>query len=159
MADFCLVGPAQALCVRLPTQAWVALTGPRGSFVWDGLWESVQVLALALPIALMAGLGVALLISLYRIAGLILLPMLIGLFALPVYGLNRAFFSVFALGFGTRVAVAALILYFPILIAALVGLRSIDPAVLEAAKLDGAGKGRILVSLMLPLASLPLQGG
>ena len=57
----------------------------------------------------------------------LLLPMLIGLFALPVYGLNRAFFLCFEIGFGTRVAVAALILYFPILIAALVGLRTMDP--------------------------------
>ena len=142
-----------------PFQAWSALTGPRGILVWEALGESVMVLAAAVPFAMAAGLGIALLISLYRAMGLLLLPMLIGLFALPVYGLNRAFFSVLEVGFGTRVAVAALILYFPILIAALVGLRTIDPAVLEAAKLDGAGKGRILISIMLPLAGPALAGG
>ncbi len=142
-----------------PAHAWAALTGPRGVLVWQALWESLAVLAVALPIAIIAGMALALLMSLFRTALSLVLPTLIGLFALPIYGLNRAFFSVLEVGFSTRAAVAALILYFPILIAGLVGLRTIDPAVLEAAKLDGAGRLRILISIMIPLAGPALAGG
>ena len=156
---FVWLAQPKAYVFATPQQAWAALMGPRGGLVWAAFGESLMVLAVALPIALIAGMALALVMSLFRAGGLLLLPALIGLFALPVYGLNRAFFSVVQVGFGTRAAVAALILYFPILIAALVGLRTIDPAVLEAAKLDGAGRLRILFSVMLPLAGPALAGG
>lgn len=142
-----------------PAQAYGAMTGPRASLVWQAFGESLSVLAWALPIAIVAGLTLSLTFGLFRRAFLVMMPMLVGLFAMPVYGLNRALFSVTQVGFGTKVFVAALILYFPVLIAALVGLRSIDPNVLEAAKLDGASRLRILTNIMIPLAGPALAGG
>ena len=142
-----------------PSQALSAMVGPRASLVWNAFLESLHVLAWALPLAILAGLSLALVFGLYRRAFLFAMPMLVGLFAVPVYGLNRALYSVTQVGFETKVFVAALILYFPVLIAALVGLRSIDPAVLEAAKLDGASRLRILTAVMLPLAGPALAGG
>lgn len=125
----------------------------------QALAESLAVLAWALPVAVLAGVGLALLMALFRGVGAFVLPALVGLFALPVYAVNRALFSLVSLGFASKVTVASLILYFPVLIAALVGLRSLDPTLLEAAKLDGAGRGQILLLIMLPLAGPALAGG
>ena len=142
-----------------PLDAFAAFASPQAPLLWSALAQSLAVLAWALPLAVLAGVGLALLLSLFQLARGLVLPALVGLFAMPIYALNRALFSVMQLGFGTKVIVAALILYFPILIAAFVGLRTIDPAVLEAAKLDGASRFQILRSIMLPLAGPALAGG
>ena len=142
-----------------PLDALATLWGPQSALLWGALGQSLAVLFWAIPMAFAAGLGLALILSLFHHARGLLLPALVGIFAMPIYALNRALFSVMQLGFGTKVAVAALILYFPILIAALIGLRTIDPAVIEAAKLDGASRWAILRHIMVPLAGPAVAGG
>ena len=149
----------KAIVFAGPLDALDVFFGRQAALLWQALGESLAVLAWALPLALTAGVGLALLLSLWVTARTLILPALVGVFALPVYALNRALFSVVQLGFGTKVIVAALILYFPAMIAAFVGLRSIDLAVLEAAKLDGANRLQVLVQIMLPLAGPALAGG
>lgn len=142
-----------------PVQAFEAFLGPQASLLWANLWQSLAVLGLALPLALLGGVGLALLLSLSTSARALVLPALVGIFAMPIYALNRALFSVAQLGFSTKVIVATMILYFPILIAAFVGLRSIEPGALEAAKLDGANRLQVLLLVMLPLSGPALAGG
>ena len=142
-----------------PLEAFSAFASPQAPLLWAALGHSLAVLAWALPLALLLGLTLALVMSLFALARVLVLPMLVGVFALPIYALNRALFSIMQLGFGTKVVVAVLILYFPVLIAALIGLRSIDTAVIEAAKLDGAGPLTILGRIMVPLAGPALAGG
>ncbi len=149
----------KALVFAAPWDAVATFWGPQAPLLWVAFSQSLAVLAWALPLAVLAGLGLALVLSVLPLARLLVLPALVGLFALPVYALNRALFSVMQLGFATKVLVAALILYFPIMIAGLVGLRTIDPVLIEAAKLDGANRRQILLKIMLPLAGPALAGG
>ena len=147
------------LVFSAPLDAIATFWGPQAPLLWQALGESFAVLAWALPLACFTGLGLALCLSLQPLARLLVLPALVGVFAMPIYALNRALFSVMDLGFGTKVLVATLILYFPVLVATLVGLRTIDPVIIEAAKLDGANGRQILLNLMLPLAGPALAGG
>ncbi|WP_448072241.1 ABC transporter permease [Georgenia yuyongxinii] len=65
------------------------------------------------------------------------------------------------LGYGlVPIAVlSALLVFFPILLATVHGLRSLDPDVVAAARLDGAGEWDLLRSIQLPLALPSLLTG
>ncbi len=65
------------------------------------------------------------------------------------------------LGYG-KLAIAvlcALIVFFPILVASLLGLRHLDREILEAAQLDGASSWRMALSIEIPLAAPAILAG
>lgn len=57
-------------------------------------------------------------------------------------------------GYGIRpiILLCALMVFFPILVAAVVGLRLVDRSVVDAARVDGAGTVALLAAIELPLA-------
>lgn len=156
---FVWVFAPKAIVFPAPLDAFATFVGPQSTLLWSALTDSLAVLVFSVPIAVFVGVSLALVFSLFSSVRALALPALVGIFAMPIYALNRALFSVIQLGFGTKVLVAALILYFPVLVAGLVGLRSIEPSVIEAAKLDGASRSQILIQIMLPLAGPALAGG
>lgn len=60
----------------------------------------------------------------------------------------------FGFGVGPRVAVAALITFFPMLVNAVVGLRQVDPAALDVLRVLDASRAQVFWRLRLP-SSLP----
>jgi NitT/TauT family transport system permease protein len=62
-------------------------------------------------------------------------------------------------GLGPVVALCALIVFFPILIAAVVGLRHVDGEAIDAARMDGAGSWQLLIHIELPMAMPSILGG
>ncbi len=55
-------------------------------------------------------------------------------------------------GLGAVVLLCTLLVFFPILVSAVVGLRHVDASVLDAARMDGAGSWALLRHVELPLA-------
>ncbi|MFT3875718.1 MAG: ABC transporter permease [Propioniciclava sp.] len=55
-------------------------------------------------------------------------------------------------GLGPIVLLCALMVFFPILVSSVVGLRHVDPDVVDAARMDGAGRLALLAFIELPLA-------
>lgn len=62
-------------------------------------------------------------------------------------------------GLGAIVALCALMVFFPILVSAVVGLRHVDGHVVEAARIDGATSLALLRHIELPLALPSLLAG
>lgn len=56
-------------------------------------------------------------------------------------------------------ALCALMVFFPILIASVVGLSTIDPEIIQAAALDGAGRWTMLRRISIPLAAPSILSG
>ena len=57
------------------------------------------------------------------------------------------------------ILLCALIVFFPILISAVVGLRHVDAAVVDAGRMDGASIWQLLVQIELPMALPSILGG
>lgn len=55
-------------------------------------------------------------------------------------------------GLGPVILLCALMVFFPILVATVLGLRHVDPDVLRAARVDGADSLRLLTEIEFPLA-------
>jgi NitT/TauT family transport system permease protein len=77
----------------------------------------------------------------------------------PKIALAPLFIVWFGFGITPKVAVAFLISFFPILVDTIVGLRGIDPAMIQLARSMGAPPPRIFLRLRLPNALPNIFGG
>ncbi|GAB3743804.1 ABC transporter permease [Nocardiopsis nanhaiensis] len=115
--------------------------------------------ALEHVVLVLQGLGLAALIGLplaaltYRTRSRAVVLATAGVFlTIPSYALFGLLIT--PLGLGTAPSVAALTMYalLPVLRNAVVGLREVDPAVVESARGMGMGRGQVLTRVELPLA-------
>jgi putative hydroxymethylpyrimidine transport system permease protein len=81
-------------------------------------------------------------------------PLLVASQAIPVVVLAPIFVLAFDYGIGPKLAIVALICFFPITVNLLDGLRSVEPELLKLMRSMGASRLRTLRSVELP-ASLP----
>lgn len=79
--------------------------------------------------------------------------------AVPMIALAPLLVMWFGLGLGSKVIICALIVFFPILVNTVVGLRSIEREMTDAARSLGADRWQSLWYVEVPLALRPLLGG
>lgn len=79
--------------------------------------------------------------------------------ALPAIALAPLLVLWIGYGFWSITALCALLVFFPILVSTVVGLRHLDQEVLEAAELDGASGWTMAAAMEFPLAAPSILGG
>lgn len=89
----------------------------------------------------------------------LLYPPLVATQSIPKIALAPLFIVWFGFGIETKVAVTFLICFFPIVVDSIVGLRSIEPALIQLARSMGAPSARIFLKLRLPGALPSMFGG
>lgn len=115
------------------------------------------VLGLALGTAL--GAASALALVLWAPARRWLMPLLVISQAVPVFALAPLLVLWLGYGMASKVAMATLIIYFPVASAFLDGLRRTDPAWLDQARVMNAGAFATLLHIRLPAALPALASG
>jgi NitT/TauT family transport system permease protein len=122
------------------------------------LWTAGAILAgfvaagvVAIPLAMLIVVSPALKRLLY--------PPMVATQSIPKIALAPLFVVWFGFGLMPKVAVAFLIAFFPVVIDTIVGLRSIDPAMVQLARSMGAPPHRIFLKLRLPNALPMIFGG
>ena len=88
-----------------------------------------------------------------------LAPVIAASQALPAVALAPIIILWFGTGLLPKVLICALIVFFPVLVTWTVGLRGIDRALLDVARIYGASRGQILRYVEIPLALRSLLGG
>ena len=119
------------------------------------LEESVIGFAVGALVAVAAGILLAKSLTAERV----LSPYLVAAQAIPILALAPLIHIWFGGGLTARVVICALIVFFPIAIATMVGIRSTDPLLVEMARAYGARPGQITRLLELPSALPVLFGG
>jgi len=148
---FILPGPA-AVFDRL------ALTAGDGSLLRHALYTMGEVLAgMALGVGTAALLGY--LLSKSRLAEQILSPYIVATQAIPVVAIAPLLFIWLGGGFFSKVLICALIVFFPVLVNTVVGLRSVSANLRELMRSLGATRWQIFLHLELPAALPVLLGG
>ena len=94
----------------------------------------------------------AILIYRSRVASAATLPFLGATQAIPAIALANLLVLWIGYGLMSKVALCALMVFFPILVSSVVGFRHIDPDILSAARVDGAGSVAMLFEIEIPLA-------
>jgi putative hydroxymethylpyrimidine transport system permease protein len=111
----------------------------------------VEVL-LGLAAAVVVGAGAALAMHLSRTLRDAAYPLLIGSQAIPIVVIAPLLVLAFDYGIGPKVAIVALICFFPITVNLLDGLRSVDPEQIKLMRTLGASPTSILRKVELPSA-------
>jgi len=123
---------------------------------WSLLMDNARVtlveVLLGLGISTVAGVTFAVAMHLFRPLRDAAYPLLVASQAIPVVVLAPIFVLAFDYGIGPKLAIVALICFFPITVNLLDGLRSVEPDLLKLMRSMGASRLRTLRSAELPSA-------
>jgi molybdate transport system permease protein len=145
---------------------------------WEPLWLSFQIAALATVLTLVFGVAFALLLQWKRLpardfidaiisAPLVLPPTVLGYYLLAILGDNSVIGDFWQWAFGRQIifnfegaVIAAAVGSLPLVVRSVrVGLESIDPNLVNAARTLGASPVRVLFTVVLPLAGPAIVAG
>jgi putative hydroxymethylpyrimidine transport system permease protein len=136
---------------------------PAPSEVAEALWEDRELLAenawvtlaevvLGFAAALVIGVCFAFLIHLSETARRALYPLLVASQTIPIITIAPILIIWFGFDLGPKVAIIALICFFPITVNTLDGLRSVDPELIKMLRTLGADRRQILWRAEAPTA-------
>lgn len=98
----------------------------------ENAWVTLQEIVLGILCALVAGVGMAILMHRWRLLRDAAFPLIVASQAIPVVVIAPILVVWFGFGMGPKIFIVALFCFFPITVNALDGLRSVDP---EAVKM------------------------
>jgi NitT/TauT family transport system permease protein len=146
-----------------PSRVWPALGRVLGLDAYPTLVAHFGVTALEVIVAyvLAVGLGLTLgcVLGLPRHVGEIYEPILSALYAIPSVVWYPSLMLFFGLGPASKIAFGVLLGFFPVVLAVLAGIRSVDPHLLTVARGFGAGPGTCFVKVVLPAITATLLAG
>jgi len=136
-----------------PTDVATALAD-NFSLLADNAWVTMREVLLGFAVALAIGIAFALLLHLWPLLRRAFYPIIIASQTVPVIVVAPILIVWFGFGIGPKVAIVALICFFPITVNMLDGLGSVDPKQHKLLRSMGAGRAQILTRLEIP-ASMP----
>ena len=141
------------LLLSSPTETLEALRDDR-SLLLDNAWVTLVEVLIGLAISIVAGVAFALGMHLSRSLREAAYPLLVASQAIPIVVLAPIFVLAFDYGIGPKLAIVALICFFPVTVSMLDGLRATDPDALKLMRSLGASRLGSLRRVELP-SSLP----
>jgi putative hydroxymethylpyrimidine transport system permease protein len=137
--------------VPSPTQIGTALWEDR-SLLADNAWVTLREVVLGFALAVVLGLGFAVLLHLSETLRRAVYPLLVASQTVPVIAIAPILVVWFGFGIGPKLAIIALVCFFPITVNALDGLRSVDPDQVKMMRTLDAGRWQILRRVEAPSA-------
>lgn len=129
-----------------------------GLTMFDHIGASLERVLLGFVIALAAAVPLGLLMGTFRTADAVGRPLVELIRPIPPLAWIPIFIVVLGMLWGP-VAIVALGIFFPVLLSVMFGVRSVEPALVDAAKTLGAGRGRIFLKVVLPFTTPYLMTG
>jgi putative hydroxymethylpyrimidine transport system permease protein len=141
----------ESFLVPSPAEIAEALWESR-SLLAENAWVTLQEILFGFLIGLAAGLGFAFLLRPFETLRLAFYPLMIASQAIPILVLAPILVVWFGYGIGPKLAVVALICFFPIAVATADGLRSVDPEATKMMRSLDASRRQLLWRLEAPTA-------
>jgi putative riboflavin transport system permease protein len=149
--SFILPGPGQVIARFV--SGWV--DGPLPSNTWTTLVE----ILLGFAAGALVGLAAGALLARSRRASLVLSPYLVAAQSTPILALAPLLVLWFGDGLLGKVVICALIVFFPVAVSTMVGLRGVDRRLLELGRSLRASRRQIFATIELPAALPQILGG
>ena len=120
---------------------------------------TLQEILLGFAAGAVGGLVVGYVIARSRLVDLVLSPYLVAAQSTPILALAPLLILWFGPGLLSKVVICGLIVFFPVAISTLVGLRTVDPGLLELGRSLRATRRQTLTTLEIPAAMPSIMGG
>jgi putative hydroxymethylpyrimidine transport system permease protein len=137
--------------VPSPTEIASSLSDNR-SLLAENAWVTLQEILLGLGCALVAGVGFAVLMHLSRLVRDASYPLIVASQTIPIVVIAPILLVWLGFGIGPKVAVVALICFFPITVNALAGLGSAEPDAIKLMRSLDASRRQIFCRVEAPTA-------
>ena len=137
--------------VPAPTEVAEALWEDR-SLLAEDAWVTLQEVVAGLALALVAGAAIAVAMHLSPTLRRALYPLLVASQTVPVIAIAPILIVWLGFGIGPKLAIIALVCFFPVTVNTLDGLRAVDPAQVKMMRTLDAGRWRILRRVEAPSA-------
>ena len=147
-----ILPPPETVAARFVT-AWT--DGTMAPHLWATVVEVVLGLLVGASLALVVGYGLARSALIERL----LSPYLVAAQAIPILALAPLLVLWFGPGLVSKVIICALIVFFPVAVATMVGIRSVDARLLELGRSLRATPRQVLLTLEIPAALPNIFGG
>jgi NitT/TauT family transport system permease protein/putative hydroxymethylpyrimidine transport system permease protein len=122
------------------------------SLLAENAWVTLQEVLLGFLCALAAGLGFAVLLHLSETLRRAAYPLIVASQTIPIIVIAPILVVWFGYGIGPKLAIVALICFFPIAVNTLDGLRSVDPEAIKMMRTLDASRGQVLWRVEAPTA-------
>ncbi len=146
-------GRVDELILPAPSAVARSLWEDRG-LLWENFTVTAQAIGIGLALAAAAGLLVAIALHESRTLRRALWPVLLGSQTIPIVLVAPLLVAWFGFDLRPRLAIVALVCFFPIAVAMVDGLASVDPEARRLLRSFGASRAQLLRFLELP-AALP----
>jgi len=143
----------ESFLVPSPAEIAEALWESR-SLLAENAWVTLQEVLLGFLIGLAIGLGFAFLLRPFQALRLSFYPLIVASQAIPILVFAPIFVVWFGFGIGPKLAIVALVCFFPITVATIDGLRSVDPETSKMMRTLDASRRQMLWRVEAP-TSLP----
>jgi putative hydroxymethylpyrimidine transport system permease protein len=139
--------------VPAPSDIWTALTD-NWDLLMENMWVTLSEVLLGFAAALAIGVLFAIALHVSPLLRRAFYPLIVASQTIPVIVIAPILVVWFGFGIGPKVAIIALICFFPITVNMLDGLASVDPSQRKLMRSLGANRRQILTRVELP-TSLP----
>jgi len=135
---------------------WTAWTD---GTMWPHAATTLTEIALGFLVGATSAVAVGILLARSRFAERVLSPYLVAAQATPILALAPLIALWFGTGLLSKVVICALIVFFPVAIATMVGIRGVDRRLLEMARAFRATRRQLLLRVEVPAALPAILGG
>ena len=122
------------------------------SLLADNAWVTIQEVVLGFAIAAVVGFAFAVVLHLSPVLRRAFYPLLVASQTVPIIAVAPILVVWFGFGIGPKLAIIALVCFFPITVNTLDGLRSVDPELPRMMRTLDAGRATILRRVEVPSA-------
>jgi NitT/TauT family transport system permease protein len=134
-----------------PTRIWAEFM-KRYDTVMASAWVTTREILAGFALAAVVSIPLAAWISYSRFMENAVYPAIVFLQIIPKIAIAPLFIIWFGFGFTPKLLLVFLLSFFPIVVAAIAGFKSLDPDIMDFARTTGAGGWRLFAKIRLPQA-------
>jgi NitT/TauT family transport system permease protein len=146
---FVVFGEVPAFVMPSPLATLQSLWVPNYRWLENSTATAIEIFG-GYALAVMFGVGTALLFSWWRWLEMLVMPLLVSLNMVPKVALGPLFIVWFTYGIGPNILMAFSICFFPIVLTTARGLREVEPDLLDLVRTLKGSRWQIFVKIQLP---------